>query len=90
MKSIMCLSGVTTRTKGRQVCAHFSWVGLGLGLGLGGVWVSVEVNGFGSGNSFFTLLVNLNGFLFQGILLYELLVVKSIMCFTWCHNQDKR
>ena len=86
MKSLMCLYGVTTRTKGRQVCAHFSWVGLGLG----GVWVSFELNGFGSGNSFFTLLVNLNGFLFQGILLYELLVVKSIMCFTWCHNQDKR
>ena len=53
------------------MCAHFSWVGLGLGLGLGGVWVSVGLNGFGSGNSYFTLLVNLNGFLFQGILLYS-------------------
>ena len=51
---------------------------------------SVGLNGFGSGNSYFTFLDNLNGFLFQGILLYELLVVKSIMCFTWCHNQDKR
>ena len=44
------------------MCAHFSWVGLGLGLGLGGVWVSVGLNGSGSGNSYFTLLLNLMGF----------------------------
>ena len=64
-------------------------LGLGLGLRLGGVWVSVGMNGFGSGNSYFTFLDNLNGFLFQGILLYELLVVKSIMCLSGVTTRTK-